>query len=243
LKRANLREQQAAIHELTVALNEGATALADFRAIIFVGTQMAARAAVAHLSIRAAADGRGRNETCGSGLSWVRPGMLLGQNAMKKAKQCEALDQFRRGHINVLMATSIAEEGLDIQRCGIVIRTEPPRYEYVNLPGYEYAPSPGRTSEPRPGCENVKLFWFQMRERSVPKREPWANMSPLPPAPRRISALSHLRFRELLSVFCLDLCTSQCGAERWNISRPLTSDAHVRVWVWAAINAAQNDHF
>jgi hypothetical protein len=147
-----------------VALTESTTAPADFRAIIFVGTQMAARAAVAHLSIRAAAGWRGRNEACGSGLSWVRPGMLLGQNAMKKARQCEALEQFRRGDINVLMATSIAEEGLDIQRCGIVIRTEPPRYECANLPGYEYAPSPGRTSEP---CERTlsrlrkrQLFWF-----------------------------------------------------------------------------------
>jgi endoribonuclease Dicer len=96
-----------------------------FRAIVFVDTQVAAHAAKRMLSH----------------LASFRPGLLLGQNGcdgmpgMTMARQKECLAQFRRGDINVLVATSIAEEGLDIQRCGLVIRTEPPHSIISNIQG------------------------------------------------------------------------------------------------------------
>nr|XP_006636679.1 PREDICTED: interferon-induced helicase C domain-containing protein 1 [Lepisosteus oculatus] len=41
---------------------------------------------------------------------------------MTAAEQREVLDKFRHGEINLLVATTVAEEGLDIKECNIVIR-------------------------------------------------------------------------------------------------------------------------
>eukprot|EP01049_Picozoa_sp_SAG25_P014927 SAG25_NODE_2829_length_1366_cov_1.115233_1_plen_259_part_00 len=65
-------------------------------------------------------------------------GLLLGQGGgvgMTMARQRAALDRFRSGEVNVLLATSVAEEGLDIQQCGLVIRTEPPLTIIQNIQG------------------------------------------------------------------------------------------------------------
>ena len=96
----------------------------EFRAVVFVQTQLAALALAAHLT--------------GLGEDWLRPGLLLGQGGdagMTMARQREALRRFREGEVNVLLATSIAEEGLDIQQCGLVVRTEPPRTIIQNIQG------------------------------------------------------------------------------------------------------------
>lgn len=37
-------------------------------------------------------------------------------------EQREVIDKFRGGSINLLIATTVAEEGLDIKECNIVIR-------------------------------------------------------------------------------------------------------------------------
>lgn len=41
---------------------------------------------------------------------------------MRGRAQVEAATRFRSGEVNVLLATSIAEEGLDIPECNVVIR-------------------------------------------------------------------------------------------------------------------------
>ncbi|NWV63657.1 IFIH1 protein, partial [Malurus elegans] len=41
---------------------------------------------------------------------------------MTQNEQREVIDKFRRGNINLLIATTVAEEGLDIKECNIVIR-------------------------------------------------------------------------------------------------------------------------
>ena len=100
----------------------------DFRAVVFVETQMAACATVDTIKRRC------KHDTKVS----LRPGLLVGQSGpegMTMAGQRAALDRFRRGEVNVLLATSIAEEGLDIQKCGLVIRTEPPHNIIQNIQG------------------------------------------------------------------------------------------------------------
>lgn len=62
----------------------------------------------------------------------VRPARFVGQasrseadRGMSQKKQVEMLDRFRGGEFNVLVATSVAEEGLDIPQVDLVIFYEP----------------------------------------------------------------------------------------------------------------------
>lgn len=46
---------------------------------------------------------------------------------MTKVQQIDALTLFKEGRHKIVIATSVAEEGLDIQKCNLVIR-----YSYVS---------------------------------------------------------------------------------------------------------------
>ncbi|CAF0864343.1 unnamed protein product, partial [Didymodactylos carnosus] len=63
--------------------------------------------------------------------SFVRPCWLVGQNGSDYTKtineQDETLKIFRNGQCNVMIATNVVEEGLDVPQCSYVIR-----YEYVS---------------------------------------------------------------------------------------------------------------
>ena len=59
----------------------------------------------------------------------IRPSMLLGHNrpgdkgpSMTDEEQKVIVDSFHRGDYNLLIATSVAEEGLDIKQCNLVMR-------------------------------------------------------------------------------------------------------------------------
>ncbi|KAG2217031.1 hypothetical protein INT45_003987 [Circinella minor] len=59
----------------------------------------------------------------------IKSGILIGHGTnddgdiqMKFKKQHETIHQFRDGELNLLIATNVAEEGLDIQPCNVVIR-------------------------------------------------------------------------------------------------------------------------
>lgn len=43
---------------------------------------------------------------------------------MSTGEQLEVLDGFRRGVFNVLVATNVIEEGLDIRSCNVVIKAD-----------------------------------------------------------------------------------------------------------------------
>ena len=64
-------------------------------------------------------------------MAGIHPGMIVGHTGRKKdsmtqAEQKEMIENFRNGEINLLVATSVAEEGLDIPACNLVMR-----YQYV----------------------------------------------------------------------------------------------------------------
>lgn len=62
-----------------------------------------------------------------SGINGVRAGKLIGQSkgGLKQKEQMDVLDKFRSGEINVMVSTSVGEEGLDITSTDMVVFYEP----------------------------------------------------------------------------------------------------------------------
>lgn len=80
----------------------------------------------------------------------ISPGVLVGQTkGMSQKKQQEALQKFRSGEINVLIATQVGEEGLDIPAVDLVIHYEP-----VSS-GKRSTQRDGRTGRNRPGLIKI----------------------------------------------------------------------------------------
>ncbi|KAL2997158.1 hypothetical protein AAZX31_09G025000 [Glycine max] len=52
-------------------------------------------------------------------------GYNFGLQNQSRTKQNEIVNEFRMGLVNIIVATSILEEGLDVQRCNLVIRFDP----------------------------------------------------------------------------------------------------------------------
>jgi len=53
---------------------------------------------------------------------FYKPGYFIGRSEMNKTEQKELLENFKNGTLNLIFATSVAEEGLDIRACNLVIR-------------------------------------------------------------------------------------------------------------------------
>lgn len=84
--------------------------------------------------------------------------------------QAETLDEFRSGEKNLIIATAVAEEGLDIQACGNVIRWDVPN----NMASW--AQSRGRARRKRStfvlmfergGIDDARIAQFQQLERDM----------------------------------------------------------------------------
>ena len=62
----------------------------------------------------------------------------LADGCMKSKDQQNILGKFRRGDFNILVATSVVEEGLDVRKCNLVVR-------FDGMENYrQYAQSKGR---------------------------------------------------------------------------------------------------
>ncbi|MDJ0270511.1 MAG: helicase-related protein [Aigarchaeota archaeon] len=70
---------------------------------------------------------------------------------MSQQEQINTLNRFRRGEFNILAATAIGEEGLDIPECGYVIFYEPA------VSGIRYIQRRGRTGRRLPGKVTILL--------------------------------------------------------------------------------------
>ncbi|KAF9574816.1 Dicer-like protein 1 [Mortierella alpina] len=73
------------------------------------------------------------------GLRTIRPAVLTGHGSkgdisrhmMQLKEQRRVLEGFRRGRFNLLVATDVAEEGLDIDRCRLVVRNDPNHLQMI----------------------------------------------------------------------------------------------------------------
>ncbi len=85
------------------------------RVIVFTHYRQTCEAVCAHLATR----------------TGLRPALFVGQQSrgaqegLTQKEQREVLDRFRAGEVNVLVATSVAEEGLDIPEVDLVVFYEP----------------------------------------------------------------------------------------------------------------------
>lgn len=94
----------------------------------------------------------------------------ISRRLMKEQPQAETLDEFRSGDKNLIVATAVAEEGLDIQACGNVIRWDIPD----NMASW--AQSRGRARRKRSsfvlmfesaGVDDAKVSEFERLERQM----------------------------------------------------------------------------
>ncbi|MBR2255029.1 MAG: ATP-dependent RNA helicase, partial [Candidatus Methanomethylophilaceae archaeon] len=62
-----------------------------------------------------------------SSIPGVRAGMLVGQSngGLRQKQQIALLDKFRSGEFNVMVSTSVGEEGLDVSSTDVVVFYEP----------------------------------------------------------------------------------------------------------------------
>eukprot|EP00039_Didymoeca_costata_P023089 m.5938 g.5938 ORF g.5938 m.5938 type:complete len:654 (-) comp3445_c0_seq1:1188-3149(-) len=88
------------------------------RAIIFVETVLCAKLLSKYLNTE---------------LQGIQSDYLTGQSELSRSEQVKRMSDFSFGRINVLIATSVAEEGVDIPSCNLVMRTEIPRTIVSNI--------------------------------------------------------------------------------------------------------------
>jgi endoribonuclease Dicer len=112
--RMTLEDLSSKVYELNLFLNEHYRDDLQNRCIVFVEQKATARMLVLLF-----------HEI---GATYLRPGVLTGHAAkggdehVSFRQQVLTMTKFRKGEINCLFATSVAEEGLDVPDCNLVIR-------------------------------------------------------------------------------------------------------------------------
>ncbi|XP_011057672.1 PREDICTED: Fanconi anemia group M protein isoform X2 [Acromyrmex echinatior] len=76
----------------------------------------------------------------------IRPQMFVGQVSQKQKQQIKALEDFRSNHVNVLISTSIGEEGLDVGEVDLIICFDVSQHSPIRL-----VQRMGRTGRKRDG--------------------------------------------------------------------------------------------
>ncbi|XP_011879336.1 PREDICTED: uncharacterized protein LOC105568345 [Vollenhovia emeryi] len=76
----------------------------------------------------------------------IRPQMFVGQAGQKQKQQIKALDDFRSNRVNVLISTSIGEEGLDVGEVDLIICFDVSQHSPIRL-----VQRMGRTGRKRDG--------------------------------------------------------------------------------------------
>ncbi|EGC36577.1 hypothetical protein DICPUDRAFT_150900 [Dictyostelium purpureum] len=105
--------------------NDGSS---NFRAIIFVKTRKSAARLVEILNVI-------KNK---GDFSFLKPTIVVGHGSksndgMSISKQKDAIDRFRQDKCNLIVATSVVEEGFDVPECNLVIRLDPPTTVTANI--------------------------------------------------------------------------------------------------------------
>ncbi len=104
--------------------------LADLRGIVFVERRTTAAQLCKLLRRKSKRDPSLEHLQCGYvvGHNMGKSGTHLRKEAhMNTKKQETVLSEFRKGNINLLVATSVLEEGLDIPKCNLVVRFDFPQ--------------------------------------------------------------------------------------------------------------------
>ncbi len=113
-----------------------------------------------------------------------------GEKGMSQSQQRRILEEFSKGDYNVLIATSVAEEGLDVPEVDLVVFYDPVPSEIRHIQ------RKGRTGRGRPGevvallTEGAEegIFWRAVkREKTMPKVSAWPLTAFTEPADERES--------------------------------------------------------
>ncbi len=98
----------------------------------------------------------------------------IGEKGLKQKDQVDVLERFRGGDVNVVVATSVGEEGLDVANTDLVIFYEPVPSEIRSIQRR------GRTGRSRPGRvvvlitagtrDEASFYSSQKKEREMKKR-------------------------------------------------------------------------
>ena len=143
-----------------------------YSGIVFVTRRDAVLALVAVLEHHPQTQDQGSfrvGSLIGSSESSYRTAFLDITRKIPRQSQVETLDDFRSGEKNLIVATAVAEEGLDIQACGNVIRWDVPD-NMVSL-----AQSRGRARRKRSsfvlmfgrGVDDIRVARFEQLERDM----------------------------------------------------------------------------
>lgn len=98
----------------------------DLKAIIFVKTRDVAKKVYSLLD----------QLRMGDRFSFIKPNLVVGHGSiggMSISSQKKAIEEFRSDQCNVIVATSVVEEGFDVPECNIVIRLDPPTTVTANI--------------------------------------------------------------------------------------------------------------
>ncbi|NWR88500.1 DHX58 helicase, partial [Furnarius figulus] len=111
------RYENPRLHKLEGILREHFQPLGTSRGIVFTKTRQSAHCLLSWLQGTATLQGQHIRAAVLTGAGYSNQTRHMTQN-----EQQDVIKQFRQGALNLLFSTSVAEEGLDIPQCNIVVR-------------------------------------------------------------------------------------------------------------------------